>query len=109
MLNDYCEDYDKLNPMRFLLNDMKATSWYLFARIIRNALSHNFHFHFTANDKRMMPITWNSITISEDMEGQPITYESLWHNSGYQLFLEMREFLNGLPEMAIPDGAERGR
>jgi hypothetical protein len=102
ILRDYCEDYDKLHPTRFLLKEMKDAAWYEFTRIIRNALSHNFHFHFNEHDKKMMPISWNSITISKEMEGHPITYESLWHKSGYELFLEMREFANVLPETAIP-------
>jgi hypothetical protein len=99
ILKDYCEDYDKSNSTRSLLKEMKATPWYEFVRLIRNALSHNFHFHFGDYDKTMMPITWNLITISQEMDGKSITYESLWHKSGYELFLEMRAFAEVLPEV----------
>jgi hypothetical protein len=76
---------------------MKATSWYEVARIVRNAISHNFHFQYTKHDKeKILPVTWNCLTLSQGMEGRAITYESLWHKSGYELFLEMRAFAEKL-------------
>ena len=95
ILHNYCEDYDKTDPTRPLLEKMKAASWYEVARIIRNTISHNFHVQY----KKTEPITWNGITLSREMDGKAITYESLWHKSGYELFLEMRTFAEALPEV----------
>jgi len=98
ILRDYCEDYDKSDPTRHLFQKMKEAPWYEYARLVRNAISHNFRFQYSNHDKKMLPVTWNGITLSHEMEGQAITYESLWHKRGYELFLEMRIFAEALPE-----------
>jgi hypothetical protein len=94
ILCDYCRDFDKSEPRRQRYQKMKLISWYEYARM--NAISHNFHFQFSARDK--LPVTWNGITLSKEMDGQPITYESLWQKRGYELFLAMRTFAKTLPE-----------
>lgn len=104
LLSDYCEDIDKKEPPRQLLRSLKETAWYPFARIIRNAISHNFHFGFSEGDKRQMPITWNGITLTEDLNGQALTYKFFWHKPGYELFLEMRAFAKVLPELPEQSG-----
>lgn len=98
ILRDYCEDYDKLDTTRLLFQEMEKAPWYEYARVVRNAISHNFHFQFSNHDKKILPVTWNGITLSQEMEGQAITYESLWHKRGYELFLEMKTFAEALPE-----------
>jgi hypothetical protein len=98
ILHDYCEDYDKVDSALLLLEEMKAAPWFHYARIVRNAISHNFHFQYSKHDKTILPVTWNGITLSQETEGQAITYESLWHKKGYELFLEMRIFAEALPE-----------
>jgi len=98
LLRDYCEDFDKAVPTLHLQNDLKNTAWYYFTKLIRNAISHNFRFEFNKQDKWRLPVTWNGITITPNMDGEAITYEALWHNSGYALFLEMRVFAEALPE-----------
>jgi hypothetical protein len=100
LLSDYCEDADRKEPARQLLKSLKKSDWYPFARIIRNAISHNFHFDFSERDKRQMPITWGGITLTEDLHGKVLTYQFFWHKPGYALFLEMRAFAEGLPELA---------
>jgi hypothetical protein len=98
IVRDYCEDYDKVVGDQRLSNQMKASPWFHFARIIRNAISHNFHFQYGKYDKSLLPVTWNGITLSQDMEGQPLTSASLWHKTGYELFLEMRTSAEELPD-----------
>ena len=98
ILHDYCEDYDKVDSSLRLVEKMKAAPWFHYARIVRNAISHNFHFQYGKHDKKLLPVTWNGITLSQEMQGQAITYESLWHKRGYELFLEMRIFAEALPE-----------
>ena len=77
IVGDYCEDYDKVMGGKRLSKQMKASPWFQFARIIRNAISHNFHFQYGTYDKSLLPVTWNGITLSQDMEGKPLTSGSL--------------------------------
>lgn len=100
LLCDYCEDYDKAAPGRNLLRDLQACPWYQFARLVRNAVSHNFRYDFREADKKRLPITWHGITLTEDLDGKPITHETLWHRPGYELFLDMQVFAETLPELA---------
>jgi hypothetical protein len=99
LLCDYCEDYDQAEPSRLLVNELRKTNWYEFARIIRNTVSHNFRFQFSKRDKALLPINWRGIALTAELEGTAITYDSLWHKSGYELFLEMRAFAEILPEL----------
>lgn len=97
LISDYCEDFEKQVPAAALLSKLKGADWYWFTRMIRNAISHNFRYDFS-RDKGKLPVTWNGITLTEDLHGKPITYETFWHGSGYELFLEMRAFAEALPE-----------
>jgi hypothetical protein len=99
LLSDYCEDYDKAASARLLLNEMKSQPWYGVAYIVRNAVSHNFRIGLGKMRDRL-PIRWRTVTITEDMEGQPMTAAIFWHKPGYELFLEMRAFAETLPEAA---------
>ena len=67
ILRDYCEDYDKADPTRRLFQKMKEAPWYEYARMVRNAISHNFHFRYNNHDKEILPVTWNGITLSQEM------------------------------------------
>jgi hypothetical protein len=100
LLSDYCEDYDKAVPGGHLVADFHGAAWYDFARIIRNAVSHNFRFQFSKRDRSHLPITWHGISLTEELDGKAMTYESFWHRPGYELFLEMRAFAEALPELA---------
>jgi hypothetical protein len=98
IVHDCCEDYDKLVGGKRLSEQMEATPWFQFARIIRNAISHNFHFQYNKYDRSLLLVTWNGITLCQDMEGKPLTSELLWHRTGYELFLQMRTFAEELPD-----------
>ena len=98
LLHDYCEDYDQAVPGQHLVNTLQKCPWYQFARLVRNAISHSFRYDFKEADKRRLPITWRGITLTEDLNGKPITHETFWHKPGYELFLEMRDFAVALPE-----------
>ncbi len=98
LLKDYCADFDRTVKPGVLFGKLRRMPWYEYTRLVRNAISHNFRFAFDERDKSRLPVTWNSITIDGKCDGQVITYETLWHRSGYELFLEMKEFANALPE-----------
>jgi hypothetical protein len=98
ILRDYCEDYDKQNPNPALVKQLHDTRWYRFAWMVRNAVSHNFRYEFDERALKRLPVTWGGITLTEAMQGQPIDYQTFWHKSGYELFLEMKDFASALPE-----------
>jgi len=101
LLSDYCEDFDRVSSGQSLLKEMKSTPWYGVAYVVRNAVSHNFHIGLgKMRDK--LPLCWRTVTITEEMEGRPMTAAIFWHKPGYELFLEMRTFAEGLPE--VPAG-----
>jgi hypothetical protein len=100
LLSDYCEDYDEAEPSGHLVQALRTTAWYDYARIIRNTISHNFRFRFSNSDRNRLPITWRGMTLTAALEGTSITYESFWHGSGYQLFLDMRTFAEAMPEVS---------
>ncbi|MBI1777738.1 MAG: hypothetical protein HYR63_20555 [Proteobacteria bacterium] len=94
VLEDYCEDAKQLAALA-------ATDWYRFAKHIRNAVAHNRRFHFGRNNEgrfKHLPASWEGQEITEDMQGKPLTFEHLWHQNGYRLFVAMRAFLESLPE-----------
>jgi hypothetical protein len=93
-----CEDFDKVARQPVLLDKLKSLPWYEYTRLVRNAVSHNFRFAFSARDKTKLPVTWNGMTIDGNCDGQAITYETLWHRTGYELFLKMKDFADSLPE-----------
>ncbi len=98
LLKGYCADFDRAVKPPALFNRLRSTPWYEYTRLVRNAISHNFRFAFDERDKSRLPVTWNSIIIDSNCDGRAITFETLWHRPGYELFLEMKEFANALPE-----------
>jgi len=72
LLHDYCEDYDQAAMTSLMLPQMKGMRWYTFTRFVRNAISHNFCYEFGKGDRKLLPVSWNGITLSEEMNGQVI-------------------------------------
>ena len=101
LLNDYCEDFDKGATKPDLRGKLRMMPWFHYTRLVRNAVSHNFRFAFNPGDRAMLPITWNEITIDINCDGKDITFETVWHRPGYELFLEMKEFAESLPESCV--------
>jgi hypothetical protein len=44
-------------------------------------------------------ITWRGMTLTPDLHGKAISFESFLHKSGYELFAAMRAFAEALPEI----------
>lgn len=63
----YCESTDQMDLLR-------AQLWYQFWRILRNCLSHDFRFRFTEHDRKKLPVSWQTVTIDEKMEGKQLTH-----------------------------------
>ena len=50
-----------------------AQPWHQFSRMIRNCLAHDYTFKFSDHDKKKLPVTWNDMTITADMDGAILT------------------------------------
>lgn len=54
---------------------LKAQPWFQTLRIIRNAFNHNFRLEFSADDRKLLPVQWRSIAISEAQANCEVTHE----------------------------------
>lgn len=68
-------------------------TWFEFARIIRNCLSHNFKFQFNKHDKSLLPINWRSKTIDINMEDTYLELSFFGYVEAWELFDEMNLFV----------------
>jgi hypothetical protein len=55
------------------LGSFTSAPWYDFFRLIRNALSHDFSFHFSQADHGRLPLSWGEKTIDGSMDGVQLT------------------------------------
>ena len=63
------KDYSKETQQK---HTFESQSWFQFARIIRNCLSHNFKFQFNDYDKTLLPISWKNKTIDVSFDNTPL-------------------------------------
>ena len=73
---------------------LQAASWYPYARTVRNSISHDFHFRFTARDLSRLPVTWNGRIIDASMHGKDLTNDLLDPYTSWSLHDEMVAFVN---------------
>jgi hypothetical protein len=71
---------------------VKSQSWYQFARLIRNCISHNFQFAFRPYDESILPVTWGSRTMVATMQGQPLPLNFFGYVEAWELFKEFHAF-----------------
>jgi hypothetical protein len=98
ILTEYCHDYDEAAPGSNLVVRLKGAEWYVYARAIRNAVSHNFRFKFDDGFKKLLPTTWHGLTISMALDGKPMNWDTFGNKPGYELLLEMQNFAEMLPD-----------
>ena len=67
-LYDYCETTGQLGSLQ-------SQPWYLFARLVRHALTHDQHWLFRKRDLAKLPVTWKERTIEANMGGKDIMVE----------------------------------
>ena len=93
IIKDYCVETGQ---------DKKLYSepWFQFARIIRNCLSHNFKFKFKDYDRRFLPVTWKTKTITADMHGQHLDLNFFGYVEMWELFVEYQNFVERSEDVA---------
>ena len=86
---DYCEQTRQLPHMQ-------DQSWYQFARVMRNSVTHTQHFKFRESVIKVLPISWRGKTIELGMDGREVSFSFYdWHD-GLELFDEIYQFCEGL-------------
>ena len=63
------------------------------ARILRNAVAHDFKIHLDKHDRNALPIEFCGVVYNEDMHGQPLTFEMIKPNAAMQLHEELVKFV----------------
>jgi len=72
----------------------KQQPWYDFFRMVRNAFSHDNVWNFNTYYKSVLPLTYNGITISEDMEGKPLNFGDFNAHVAWHLLEDVKNFIN---------------
>lgn len=75
---------------------LKAQPWFQFFRLIRNCVSHNFHFEFGDYDKALLPVSWDGRTIDVSLNDKPLEIAFLGYEGVWDLFSEIDDFANDL-------------
>lgn len=88
-LYDYCETTGQLATLQ-------AQPWYLFARLVRHALTHDQHWRFSKKDLAKLPVTWKGRTIEASMDGKDIMVEFYGYFETIELLDEMYSFAQTL-------------
>ncbi len=86
LIKAYCEDTGQRTVFT-------SVSWYQFARMIRNCLSHNFKFEFRPNEKNLLPARWRARTITVQMDGQHLELEFLGYLQTWEMFHDFQQFV----------------
>jgi hypothetical protein len=74
---------------------LQSYQWFNFVRVIRNAISHDMHWQFNKADRRLLPIVWDGISITQDMESQDITTGFLNPHLALSIWSEIQYFVQG--------------
>lgn len=89
LIRDYAEDSKQGHLFR-------AQSWYQFARMLRNCLSHDFHFRFTPHDHKLLPVYWKSRKVDASLDRQLLPIAFLGYDGTWALFQEFEQFAGSL-------------
>ncbi|MDZ7789190.1 MAG: hypothetical protein U5L08_01585 [Xanthomonadales bacterium] len=67
LLKKYCHDTGQME----LLKDQ---AWFDFWWVLRNCWSHDMTFNFNPAEKKRLPIRWLDVSVTEEMNGRPLTH-----------------------------------
>ena len=90
-IKDYCtltDQYDRL----------KGQSWYEFARMIRNFLSHNCRFEFNRYDRDRLPVVWKDKEITRSLDRKSPDFSFFGQIETWELFMEFETFVTDVLE-----------
>ena len=74
--------------------EFRKQPWFQFYRLIRNCVSHNFHFDFRKSDKKMLPVSWRGKIIDSSLDQQSLDISFLGYDGVWELFSDLKSFVN---------------
>ena len=81
---------------------LKSQGWYEFARVTANAISHNFRWEFRPYDLSCLPVSYNGITLTKELDGQPVSMR-------LEILINLVDEMIRFSETQLPDdGTEAG-
>lgn len=85
----YCKKEEALTKL------IKREFWFHYFRIIRDALSHNYKIKINPRDEKLLPIRWNGLEITKDMDGKEILFQDEIgeYNNIWKFLLEVETFV----------------
>lgn len=72
------------------IQNLRAAPWFNFARLVRDALAHNFHWKLTQEDLKHPPYKWNGRVIEHALHGHPMKLAFLGFDGAMELHKDMR-------------------
>jgi hypothetical protein len=78
------------------MSHLKGTSFYQFARIIRNCVSHNFRIEYGKFDKSLLPLSWRGQTLTLPMDGGPLPLEFFGWGHAWTMHMEYVAYARAL-------------
>lgn len=73
---------------------LESESWFWFAYVVRNSVSHDLHFRFRDGARKRLPLSWRGIEINLNHEGSEITGDVLNPQTTLELIIEMQQFVS---------------
>lgn len=90
-VKDHCAETEQADKLR-------RQPWYHYARLLRNALTHNRRWSFNDRDRKFLPLTWNGRAINASMKGQEIGETHADWYQALELHSAMVAFAETLPK-----------
>ncbi|MDP3210446.1 hypothetical protein [Methylotenera sp.] len=87
LTRDYCRTTNQVAALR-------AQPWFTVFRLLRNTLDHNFRFHFKPEDLKLLPVKWQSIELTAELEGSELTQASLPPAEAIDWLSQLDEFIS---------------
>ena len=89
-----------------LMEELRQEDWFDFARLLRNAWSHDHRFLLRDWERSLLPVMWpcKNRVIREEMIGEPVTLGFFDWWLGSQLHAQMTMFLNRHAVGGVTDG-----
>lgn len=73
--------------------ELIRSPWYQFARVVRNAISHDFHFRFNVHDIKILPVAYGGISIDRSLDEKPMANNILTPGVTFDLYHEFVKFV----------------
>ena len=73
---------------------LKRQSWFRVFRIIRNALNHNFRLEFNPTDRKLLPLTWKTICLTNAQDGKELTQKMFPVDVAIDWLTELDDFVS---------------